>query len=186
VNIPGQRAVVTADGVPLAGWWQRVLAVLIDWVIVSLLVAIPGFGIYSRAVDRMRIFFNDTMSAAQSGQPAPPAPTATDLLPVSDQLTLTVIGLVVGLLYNALFLRWKAATPGKLACRLRVVPVDQGHFQGPLPWSSILIRVVLWVVARTQAFLLIFRLVDVLFPLWHPKRQALHDLAAKTQVVKRR
>jgi uncharacterized RDD family membrane protein YckC len=26
----------------------------------------------------------------------------------------------------------------------------------------------------------------VLFPLWHPKRQALHDLAAKTQVVRLR
>jgi uncharacterized RDD family membrane protein YckC len=27
--------------------------------------------------------------------------------------------------------------------------------------------------------------VDVLFPLWHPKRQALHDLGAKTQVIRR-
>ena len=27
--------------------------------------------------------------------------------------------------------------------------------------------------------------VDALFPLWQPKRQALHDLAAKTQVVRR-
>jgi uncharacterized RDD family membrane protein YckC len=28
--------------------------------------------------------------------------------------------------------------------------------------------------------------VDVLFPLWNPKRQALHDIAAKTQVVRHR
>jgi len=27
---------------------------------------------------------------------------------------------------------------------------------------------------------------DALFPLWHPKRQALHDLAAKTQVTRPR
>jgi uncharacterized RDD family membrane protein YckC len=28
--------------------------------------------------------------------------------------------------------------------------------------------------------------VDVLFPLWHPKRQALHDMAARTQVIRSR
>ena len=28
------------------------------------------------------------------------------------------------------------------------------------------------------------RIIDVLMPLWNPKRQALHDLAPKTQVVK--
>ena len=27
---------------------------------------------------------------------------------------------------------------------------------------------------------------DVLVPLWHPKRQTLHDLAARTQVVRLR
>jgi uncharacterized RDD family membrane protein YckC len=26
-------------------------------------------------------------------------------------------------------------------------------------------------------------MIDALFPLWHPKRQTLHDLAAHTQVV---
>jgi uncharacterized RDD family membrane protein YckC len=186
VNVPGQRAVATADGVPLAGWWQRALAVLIDWLIVSVLVVIPGFGVYSRLVSRIAVFFNEAMTAAQTGRPAPPSPTAADLLSTSDQLVLTISGLVIGLLYHVLFLRWKGATPGKLVCRLRVVPVDQGHFQGRLPWSSILIRAVLWVVARTQAYLLLFRLFDVLFPLWQPKRQALHDLAARTQVVKRR
>ena len=32
--------------------------------------------------------------------------------------------------------------------------------------------------------LLVSRIVDVLMPLWNPKKQALHDVAAKTQVVK--
>ena len=32
----------------------------------------------------------------------------------------------------------------------------------------------------------VVRLVDCLFPLWQPKRQALHDLAAKTQVIRSR
>jgi uncharacterized RDD family membrane protein YckC len=33
-------------------------------------------------------------------------------------------------------------------------------------------------------FLLFFRVIDVLFPIWNPKRQALHDIAAKTQVIR--
>ena len=37
-----------------------------------------------------------------------------------------------------------------------------------------------------SSFLGLVTLVDVLFPLWHRKRQALHDIAAKTQVVRPR
>jgi uncharacterized RDD family membrane protein YckC len=84
------------------------------------------------------------------------------------------------------FLRWKSATPGKLLCGLRVVPVDHGHATGPLPWSSILIRSAFWVLPSINSFLSLITVLDVLFPLWHPKRQALHDLAAKTQVIRPR
>ena len=83
-----------------------------------------------------------------------------------------------------LFLRWKSATPGKLVCGLRVVPVDHGRYPGPLAWNTIVIRMAVWVLPNLSVYLVIFRLLDALFPLWQPKRQALHDLAAKTQVVK--
>ena len=33
-------------------------------------------------------------------------------------------------------------------------------------------------------FLVVVRIIDALMPLWNPKKQALHDTAAKTQVVK--
>ena len=181
-NVPGQQAVATADGVRLAGWWIRVLAVLIDWLIVSLLAVIPNFGIYSRFSARLAAFFSETMRAAEAGQPAP-TPIPTELLPTTDQITLTLVGVAVALAYNLAFVRLKRATPGKLICGLRIVPVDQGRFTGPLPWPAVLIRVALWVLPKVQALLLVFKLADVLFPLWNPKRQALHDLAAKTQVV---
>ena len=47
------------------------------------------------------------------------------------------------------------------------------------------IRASVWVLPGISSLLVLFTVVDVLFPLWHPKRQALHDLAAKTRVVKR-
>ena len=102
------------------------------------------------------------------------------------QLILTSVTLAVGMLYHVGFLRWKSATPGKLICGLRVVPVDRGRDRGPLPWSSIFIRASIWVLPGISLFLSLITLVDVLFPLWHPKRQALHDIAAKTQVVRLR
>ena len=184
-NVPGQQAVMTADGVRLAGWWMRVLAVLLDWLFVSLLAVLPAIGIYSRVFGRLVAFVEESTQAAQNGQPPPPTPSVTDWLDQSDQLALTLIGLAVALVYQVLFLRWKAATPGKLICGLRVTPVDHGQFQGKLSWSSVVVRSLVWVVPRV-AYLLLFRVLDALFPLWHPKRQAVHDIAAKTQVVVKR
>ena len=90
------------------------------------------------------------------------------------------------MLYHVTFLRWKGATLGKLVCRLRVVPVDRGRDPGTAGagtrWASAPRSGCSRGSARCSR---LFTVVDALFPLWHPKRQALHDLAAKTQVVKR-
>ena len=85
--------------------------------------------------------------------------------------------------YHVFFLRWKAATPGKLA-----LP-DAGGARRPGPpprpaaaGTTIGIRVLLRFVVSPVVWL--FALLDALWPLWQPRRQALHDLAAKTQVVR--
>jgi len=180
----GGAAMATADGVPLAGYWIRVLAAVVDSLIVWAVAAIPSLPIYRRLAQQMAGFIRSSMQAAQSGQPAPPAPTADALLSSSDQLLLTLIPLVVALAYHLLFVRWKAATPGMLATRLRIVPVDRGQNRAPLPWVTVLIRVGIWVLPGLYGLLLLFKLIDVLYPLWQPKRQTLHDLAARTQVVR--
>ena len=64
------------------------------------------------------------------------------------------------------------------------MPVDRGRSTERLGWSTCLIRALIWTIPNVQAVLLVIRIVDVLMPLWNPKRQALHDVAAKTQVVK--
>jgi uncharacterized RDD family membrane protein YckC len=130
-------------------------------------------------------YFNAVMEAQRSGM-TPPTLNTTELIPVSYQLILTSVTLAVGMLYHVGFLRWKSATPGKLICGLRVVPVDRGRDRGPLAWSSIFIRASIWVLPGISLLLRLITLVDVLYPLWHPKRQALHDIAAKTQVVRLR
>ena len=39
-----------------------------------------------------------------------------------------------------------------------------------------------WTIPNVQALLLVIRIVDVLMPLWNPKKQALHDKIAGTYV----
>ncbi len=180
----GAKQALTADGVPLSGWWWRVLAMLIDGLIVGIIAALLSSPIYVRLFARFAEYFNEIVAAAEAGLPPPPQPSPTVLVPLTDQLILTAVALVVEAAYIVLFLRWRSATPGKLICGLRVVPVDQGRHPGPLAWSTIVIRMAVWVLPNLSVYLLIFRLVDALFPLWQPKRQAIHDLAAKTQVVK--
>jgi uncharacterized RDD family membrane protein YckC len=180
------QATMTADGVPLASWWWRVLAVLIDNLIITAIVTVITFPVWRSVYETMVNYFNTVIDAQRSGIAPPPPMNAMDIISGSNQLILTVVTLGVGMLYHVAFLRWKSATPGKLLCGLRVVPVDRGRDPGPLAWSSILIRASIWVLPGISAFLSLITVVDVLFPLWHPKRQALHDIAAKTQVVRPR
>jgi uncharacterized RDD family membrane protein YckC len=175
---------MTADGVRLAGWWWRVLAAVLDSLIISMVATVLAFPIwqpvYAAFVDQLQAILN----AQRSGAPPPPIFDPTALVPLRAQVILTGISLVIGLLYHVTFLRWKGATPGKLACGLRVVPVDRGRYSGRLDWTTVGIRSAIWVLPGMNALLGLFRVVDAIFPLWHAKRQALHDLAAKTQVVR--
>jgi uncharacterized RDD family membrane protein YckC len=188
-QLPGLRRAATADGVPLAGWWWRVLATVIDGMITSTLVGIIGFPLLRDVADAFSAYL-EALMAAQPGS-TPPAFDPLQVLGFQGILILTLLDAGVRMLYQVGFLRWRSATPGKLACGLRVVPVDQGRFAGPLGWNTIGIRAGVWVLPNAGSALpflgvalSLFNLVDALFPLWQPKRQAIHDLAAKTQVVR--
>ena len=181
-SYPSHPVATTADGVRLAGWWWRALAAVLDFVITSLVVTIVAFPIWQPLLDAMTAYFQEVLQAQQSG--APPPAFDADLFTYRDQILLTAVSLGVPLLYHMVFLRWRGATPGKLICGLRVVPVDRGRDPGPLSWSAVGIRSAIWVLPWMSCFTGIFTALDALFPLWQPKRQALHDLAARTQVVR--
>jgi uncharacterized RDD family membrane protein YckC len=179
----GGQAATTADGVPLSGWWWRVLAALLDGLFTGFLVSALTFRIYRSMLNQFTQLFRALTEAQRTG--APP-PNLNNIISVQDQMIIVAVTLAVGVLYHGFFLRWKAATPGKLICGLRVVPVDLGHYREPLSWNSIAIRVAFWMLPSVNGLLGVVRVVDCLFPLWQPKRQALHDLAAKTQVIRPR
>jgi uncharacterized RDD family membrane protein YckC len=178
------QATATADGVLLASWWWRALAAIIDYLIISAIVGIITFPIWRSLYGAWSNFLDGVLEAQRQGVP-PPTVSLTDLISGTDQLILTVATLAVAMLYHVGFLRWKSATPGKLICGLRVVPVDRGRDPGPLAWSPAIIRTSIWVLPSISSLLSLITVADALFPLWHPRRQALHDLAAKTQVTRR-
>lgn len=174
----------TPDGVPLAGWWARALAVVIDAVLVGIAAALLAMPIYLRVAQSIGDFFRESFRAAEQGLPMPPQPDVSAIISTADQLILLAVTFGLHTLYLVMFLRWRAATPGKLIVGLRVVPVDQGRNTEKLGWSNVIIRALCWTLPNTYALLIVIRVVDIVFPLTNPKRQALHDLAAKTQVVK--
>jgi uncharacterized RDD family membrane protein YckC len=177
----------TPDGQPLSGWWQRVGAYLIDMVIVTPLVVLFGWPWIREIGSAYGDLVNESIRAAESGGSMP---DQGDLLAelLVPFLLLTLVGLVVNLVYNAGFLKWKAATPGKLAIGLRV---RLRETPGPLSWGTVLLRwagqnwyAALSIVPVLGSILGLYPLLDVLWPLWDDKKQALHDKVAKTNVVR--
>lgn len=179
-----RQAVTTADGVPLAGWWWRALAGLIDAVLVGTVCLLATLPFYRDLLGAFRTFWDAALRAASTGAPAPATPNFAAMMSGTDQLLVVLVTFVIGMAYHLPLLRVRAATLGMLACRLRVVPLNQGRSTGPLTWSCVLVRALLWVLPGALS-LRILTVADVLLPLWHPKRQTLHDLAARTQVVRR-
>jgi len=176
----------TADGVPLAGWWSRALAIVIDAVLVSTVAALLAMPIYLRMAQTVGDFFRESFRAAEQGLPMPPQPDVSTFISATDQLILLAVTFGLHTLYLVAFVRWRSATPGKMIVGLRVVPVDQGRSTEKLSWSAVVFRALCWTLPNTYALLIVVRIADVVLPLTNPRRQALHDLVARTQVIRTR
>ncbi|GAB2596116.1 RDD family protein [Microlunatus antarcticus] len=180
-----RQAARTADGVPLAGWWWRALAGLIDAALVGTVSGLLTLPFYRDLLGAVRTFWNAALAAAQAGAPPPATPNFAAMMTGTDQLLVTAVTFAIGMAYHLPFLRTRGATLGLLACGLKVVPVDEGRSTARLGWSTVVVRALLWVLPGALS-LRILTVADVLLPLWHPKRQTLHDLAARTQVIRTR
>lgn len=175
----------TADGVAIASWWMRVLAAIIDNLLVAVVATMATFPIWQGSIDIFTQWWRESMAAAQAGNPMPPQPT---LFSMQQNLLIGAVSAAIHLAYLTLFVRFRSASVGKLVTGLRVVPVDQGRLafeRGPhIGWGAALARAAVWVIPLATSLLWVVHLLDIFWPLRGPKRQALHDLAARTQVVR--
>jgi uncharacterized RDD family membrane protein YckC len=180
-------AATTPDGAPLAGWWHRVGALLIDWVVVTALVAvltIPWlrdlWHSYRDVLDQLVDDSRNGTSTVDTGQ------LQRDV--AGPAAVIALVTLAVTFCYHVGFLMWRQATPGKLAVGLRVRLRER---PGPLPLGTVLLRWLaqfgvrlLNLVPAVGVLVGLYLLLDYLWPLWDEKNQALHDKVAATNVVR--
>ena len=175
-------------GARLAGWWARFAAYLLDGVVVMVLGAILTWRFLEEIAVAYEHFVDETVRAAQAGSTPPDA--ATLVAELAEPLLWTAaVFLLVGLAYEVGFLKVFQSTPGKMLLGLEVRLRDQA---GPLSWRAVLLR---WVgkggagsvqfVPFGQVAYSLYALLDYLWPLWDPNRQALHDKLGGTIVVRR-
>jgi uncharacterized RDD family membrane protein YckC len=169
---------VDVQGRPLAEWWQRLVAILID------------FALYSVVSILIEVTLLPVLFASSA--------TNNNLLLVqaSGSVIVTFLGaLVVGaatLAYFA-FLEGgpKGQTLGKMAVGIAAVDATTGDPIGPK--RALLRRIVIFpnlalnlipIIGPILAGLAyLYVLLAALWPLWGPRRQGLHDKAANTTVV---
>lgn len=114
----------TADGEALAGWWYRVAAFVVDSVLISIvssMATIPAQIALTRDLTPVLDDFERRVDANPDEFP-PLGQLFRDILDVGERnlFWLIVPSLVILVAYHVIFLRWKGATPGKLAVGLRV------------------------------------------------------------------
>jgi uncharacterized RDD family membrane protein YckC len=178
----------TPDGERLAGWWQRVLASILDGIvlgIIGLLIALPWWrDIFHAYTD----WFDEAINSGSTGATVDPYELQRHVM--RPLLVIGAINLALGFVYTVGFLMWKQATPGKLIVGLRVRLRES---PGPMPIGTVLLRWVgqygvgiIGLIPYVGSVGSLYTLLDSLWPLWDDKKQALHDKLAKTNVVQRR
>ncbi len=177
--------VTTPDGAEISGWWKRVLARVLDSIVVSV-ISLPLTGwFYLQYVKVIQSWMDAMLADARAGRQ-----TGTLMLPGQAYTYLVpaaLITLVVYAAYEILFLSRTGATPGK---RIVGISVRLREVAGPPPASAVLKRftvqqgpALLALVPVVGSVLSLFQVLDSLWPLWDQRRQALHDKVAKTNVV---
>jgi uncharacterized RDD family membrane protein YckC len=177
----------TPDGQYLAGWWQRVGAYLIDSIIVGIIGGILASPWIGDLMDAYRAYFDQVLRDAEAGRQTAET-TVLEQQMAGPMLAVILIFMAVQFVYNVGFLMTLQATPGKLALGLRVRLRSR---PGPMPVLTVLLRWVaqfgisiLNVVPFAGMVVGIYGFLDVFWPLWDGKKQALHDKVARTNVVR--
>ncbi|WP_282695582.1 RDD family protein [Streptomyces sp. CC208A] len=148
---------------PLAESGRRILARLVDWLIVSVPLALIGipFDVY----DRVTVDGDEFQTTWTGG----------------GQLVFQLLTIVAYVTYDTVLTARNGQTVGKRLMKLRVAMLNDGSTP---PMSQSLLRaVVLWLPALICCACLWPLLILILILVDKPYKQGLHDKAAKTVVV---
>jgi uncharacterized RDD family membrane protein YckC len=163
---PPRAAPVDVLGRPLASWWQRFAAILIDSVILAIVATLLGY------------LFVGTSTAALGGSASGVAIVVVGLLVLVIDLAYfgflngSEKGQTVGMMALGITVR-DVATGGRIDPRraaIRIVVLDPGILLSSIPVIGVI------------AFL--YTIAAGLSPLWDAHRQGWHDKVARTDVIR--
>ncbi|MGH2807656.1 MAG: RDD family protein [Actinomycetota bacterium] len=159
---------VDAQGRVLAHWWKRVVAALIDgvilWIVNLILGAILG-GVLDFTEEPS---INPVTGELEGG-------TGFFLALILGNVILLLVGIAYYVFFNG---SEKGQTPGKMAMKIQVRDEATG---GRVSYGKAALRYIVGALLFVLCF--IPGIIDLLFPLWDPKRQTIHDKAANTLVI---
>lgn len=166
------------SGPVLASWIFRVLAALLDAIVFMLPSFLVSSLIAGEASVKLQQWYEAQLLAMINGQSTGAVAVPWDLL--TPVLWASVVTSVLFIIYRTVMVTLVGATVGQLVLRLRVVR-DGDATQGKLSWGTSALRATLGVLFGQIPGL---NLINGLMPLFNAKKQTLHDMAARTVVVK--
>ncbi|MDO5710362.1 MAG: RDD family protein, partial [Micrococcales bacterium] len=172
------------DGSVLAGWWRRVGAFYIDTLLVSLVCLPLTWSRYQAISIEMDGVLEAITKATVAGSAAQPQ-ISPQL--ISDATFIGVVQTVVYILLEVFLLTRRGVTPGRFVTRIRVrrVGADERLDVATAARRTLVKNVsnLLGGVPLVSLLASAFQIVDFLWPLRDPGRQALHDKVASSEVV---
>ncbi|SDP20712.1 Uncharacterized membrane protein YckC, RDD family [Pedococcus dokdonensis] len=187
-NVPAHpgpaRVATTPDGQPLASFWQRVGAYILDGIIQFVLLMVLGGWLAFKAFEPV---WDDLVSAMESGDPAAFETITADNLNLGYIFAFGVVAAAITFGYAVFFLSRTGATPGKAAMGISVRLRDR---PGVLSVGDAARRTSLQAglsllsnIPLVGNLFGLVSLLDLLWPAWDERKQALHDKLARTNVV---
>lgn len=176
---------VSSTGEPLAPWWRRLLARIIDDLICAVICLPFVIPILSTRREELLDWWNLAQQAARTDQvmPLPPSSVLTAIGAVGT------VSVLVYFLFELIGLARFATTPGRIALGIAVREVGR---TGPIglqaaSWRSG-VKVLGQLLSSGTGLLanvgLFVTLVDLGRGVMDPKRRTVHDIVGKTEVVR--
>jgi uncharacterized RDD family membrane protein YckC len=152
-----------ASGAPLATWWQRAVALIVDWVVIGVPAGLVAVVILINGTTRVDTPYHYTVTTTSSGATA---------------LAYLVLAGAFFAYFTALTGGSRGQTVGKRAVG---IAVQDAAGAGPIGYGRAAARY--GMILGLGTLLLVPLLADYLSPLWSARRQAWHDTAARSIVV---
>jgi uncharacterized RDD family membrane protein YckC len=180
---PGTGYGYTAKDPSLAEWWQRLLARIIDGLVMSVLIIPLWIPVFSSLVNKLRNINNQY--AGNTNSPAAQAAISHVIGQFFGEIFLVAIAaLVIAVAYDWLQHGLWGQTLGKRALGTMVVTADtRSKISAGAAGGRAAVYVLPPLVPIVGG---LFALLNELWLLWDQQRQCLHDKAAHTVVIKTR